>query len=119
MFYFTDYLFSSRFAEKVSVAIFFVKIIFVGIGFVGTVLVTSVISSHITTESPIMLSKFLSSSQVDVLGFQISCLHNVFSDFCTHINICRYSTFDLSCIFYQKSYIYIFVLYVPLMFLIH
>ena len=87
MFYFTDYFFSSRFAEKVSVGIFFVKIIFVGIGFVGTVLVTSVISSHITTES---------FSQVDVLGFQISCLHNVFSDFCTHIDICRCSTFDLS-----------------------
>ena len=42
-----------------------------------------------------------------------------FSDFYTHIDVYRYSTFDLDCIFYYRVYIYICTIHVLLMFLIH
>ena len=54
IFYFTGYLFSVK---------------FVGIVFTGTVSVTSTISSQIVNESPIILSKYVVFSQVNVLGF--------------------------------------------------
>ena len=42
----------------------------VEIGFVGIVIVTSIISLHVTTESPIFLSKYQSILQSKVPGLQ-------------------------------------------------
>ena len=49
MFYFTDYLFSLRFVEKV----------FDEVTFVGIVFVNSINSLKVITESPIILLKYL------------------------------------------------------------
>ena len=49
----------------------FAGIVLVVIVFIGTVFGTSIISSHVIMESPIILSKYLLYSQVHVLGFQI------------------------------------------------
>ena len=47
----------------------FVEVISVEVVFIRTF--TSILSSHIITESPIILPKYLPFSQVRVLGFQI------------------------------------------------
>ena len=55
IFYFAGYLFLLKFIE---------------IAFIGTVFAISIISSHLTTESPTIIFKYLSVSPAHVLGFQ-------------------------------------------------
>ena len=61
--------FSLKFAGIVLFEIAFVLTVFVGAAFAGILLVTSTISSHVITESPVILSKYLPFSEVHVLGF--------------------------------------------------
>ena len=102
--------------------------------FVGFFIVVSIISSHIITESSIVLSIHSPFSQVLVAGFQIwyffmhfSFFFFFFFFFCTYSYlhyIYHYSMFDLSYIFFHQTYIYIcmmhvniFVSFIPVMIL--
>ena len=58
------------FSLKFFVGVAFVETALGGTDFVGIVFVTSIISSYITSESPMIFLNFLSISQADALGFQ-------------------------------------------------
>ena len=59
------------FNKKASRKFLFHRLFFFSLHFVITVFVSSVISSHVITESSIMLAKYLPFSQLRVAGFQI------------------------------------------------
>ena len=59
MFYLKGYFFSLKFVGIVCIGIDFAKTVFVEKVFSGAVFFTSMISSHITIELPIILSKHL------------------------------------------------------------
>ena len=70
----------------------------------------------IITESSTILAKYF-------LFFTTTCnrIPNIFffhihDVFCIHIDIFRYSTIDLNCIFFHQIYIYIRIIYALLMF---
>ena len=48
-----------------------VEVLFVGTVFVETIFIVSIVSSHITTESSIMLPKYLPFLQLHGVGFKI------------------------------------------------
>ena len=89
--------------------------------FVGNVFFDSKILSHLITESPVIVAKYLWFSQLHVAGFQIYVFRTCafFLDFSTHIDIYRYSTFDLNWIFYHQVYIYIHLICALFIFLTH
>ena len=76
IFYYTGYLFPLTFVGAAFVEMAFVgKVVigadFVELAFVGTVFITSFVSSHVITESPKIMPKYLPFSLVHVVGFQI------------------------------------------------
>ena len=98
------------------------QVVFFSLKFVGIVFVSllhdSVISSHLIAESSIIVAKYFPFLQLDVVVFQYN-LFQIHDVFFTHINICRYSTINLSYIFFHQIYIYIRIRYALLIFLIH
>ena len=73
-----------------------------------TVFVSSVVVSHLITESLVVLIKHLPIYQLHVVKFQIYFLHSCFFFyFYTHIDNYYYSTFDFKYTFYHQFYIYI------------
>ena len=89
--------------------------------FVGKVSVSSIILSHVITKPSIILFAYLPFSQVHVAGCQFNfSLHACcFVRFLNSHCIYRYSTFNLSYIFYYRIYIHICMTDVLLIFLIH
>ena len=61
--------------EKASKIYKFFQLLFVGTVFVKIVFVVSIISSHVITESSIILHTFLPFSQLHIAGLQISLSH--------------------------------------------
>ena len=79
-------------------------IVFVGIVLEYSVSATSVISSFVITESPIIVSKNLTFSKVMYYDLKCNLFHkdDFLLDLWSHISIFHYSTFDLSYIFYHQ-----------------
>ena len=94
----------------------FLQVTFFSLKFVSSlysVVTTYIISSLITTESPVILFEYFQFHKH--MYYNFFHRHDVLLDFCTHINI---STFDLNYIFYHEIYIYNCIDYVLLLSLI-
>ena len=99
----------------------FVGKVFLVIVFIGTDFVTSLILSNITTESSIILSKYLPFSQGHVLGFQTFFFSHTrcFLEFLlSHQHLLLFH-FGLNYMFSHRIYIYNHIKYVLLIFFIH
>ena len=88
------------------VKVHLLRIVFVEVLFVGIVFVSSTASSHLITESTVILPAYLPFSQVHVAVFQKKPFsHTQYSiGFCTHTDFYRYSTFDSSYIFHHQTF---------------
>ena len=64
----SDMVFNTMVGKTEIFYLFLLK--FIEIAFIGTVFAISIISSHLTTESPTIIFKYLSVSPAHVLGFQ-------------------------------------------------
>ena len=94
----------------------FLQVTFFSLKFVSSlysVVTTYIISSLITTESPVILFEYFQFHKH--MYYNFFHRHDVLLDFCTHINI---STFDLNYIFCHEIYIYNCMDYVLLLSLI-
>ena len=100
-------------------ALKFVGIVFIETVFAGSGFVSSIISLHVITESPILLSKYLSFSQVHLRRFEMSFLHTCFLGFSHSNQHLSLFHFDLNYIWYHQIYIYISIIHMLLMFLIY
>ena len=90
--------------------------IFFSLKFLGLVFISPIISSHLITVSLLILSKYFSFSQLDLAGLQNIIYFYIYYVFSSHIGIYRYSTTDLSYIFFHQVYIYIRMIYLLLNF---
>ena len=94
----------------------FLQVTFFSLKFVSSlysVVTTYIISSLITTESPVILFEYFQFHKH--MYYNFFHRHDVLLDFCTHINI---FTFDLNYIFCHEIYIYNCMDYVLLLSLI-
>ena len=102
------------------VKVHFAGTVFVGIVFVEVLFVVSIISSHMTTGSPVILPTYFTIFGATCYRIPKITLvtHNVLVDFYPHTDSYRQFNFGVTYIFYHHTYIHICMTYVLLTFLI-